>query len=218
MQNYQDKPDAYFAHARQDIAPLLPARTGDVLEIGCGSGATLAWLRAKHAARRTVGVEISAQAATVARGVADEVHCLDFERDGLPGPSQQFDLVLCLDVLEHMVNPWGVVARLVELHLAPGGTLIVSVPNVRHYSVVLPLLASADWRYQEAGILDRTHLRFFTRKTAQELLRHSRLAPVQVLKKVWEPTSRKGVFNLLTMGMLNDFVTYQHLVSAKARE
>lgn len=218
MQSYTDKSVDYFAHARKEIAPLLPPQCGRVLEIGCGSGATLGWLRRHKGASHTVGVEIFEAAAQSARAHADEVYCLDFERAELPMECSQFDVILCLDVLEHMVNPWQVVDRLVSRHLAPGGTLIVSLPNVRHYSVVLPLLFQGRWDYQDAGLLDRTHLRFFTRDTAIHLLSHVQLEPVHCRGAGFDWPSRKGICNALTGGVFRELLTYQYLLSARKKD
>ncbi|WP_114969826.1 class I SAM-dependent methyltransferase [Rhodoferax ferrireducens] len=214
MQSYINKSEDYFAHARKEIAPLLPQQCGRVLEIGCGSGATLGWLRRDQRASFTVGVEISEAAAQRARVHADEVYCLDFERVELPSESTKFDVILCLDVLEHMVNPWLVVDRLVAQHLVPGGSLIVSLPNVRHYSVVLPLLFRGRWEYQDAGLLDRTHLRFFTRDTASRLLSHVELGPVHCRGTGFNWPSRKGILNTLTAGVFQELLTYQYYLTA----
>ena len=214
MQSYIDKSDDYFAHARKEIVPLLPPGCPRVLELGCGSGATLAWLRQTNRASHTVGVEISAAAAAIAKRSVDEVYCLDFERDEIKMDDKQFDLVLCLDVLEHLVDPWTVLDRLVSQYLAVGGTLIVSVPNVRHYGVVLPLLLAGRWEYADAGILDRTHLRFFTRNSAIQLLTHSQLAAPSCIATGFDGFSRKGIFNALTLGFFREFVTYQYFLAA----
>lgn len=214
MQSYTDKSEDYFAHARKEIAPLLPQQCGRVLEIGCGSGATLGWLRRDQRASFTVGVEISEAAAQNAIVHADEVYCLDFERVELPSRNTKFDVILCLDVLEHMVNPWLMVDRLVTQHLMPGGTLIVSLPNVRHYSVVLPLLFRGRWDYQDAGLLDRTHLRFFTRDTAICLLSHPALGTVRCRGTGFDWPSRKGIFNTLTGGVFQELLTYQYYLTA----
>lgn len=218
MQSYSDKTADYFAHARKEITPLLPSQPGRVLEIGCGSGATLGWLRRDRRAIHTVGVEISEAAADTARVHAHEVYCLDFERVELEGRDCQFNLILCLDVLEHMVNPWHVIDRLVSQYLAPGGSLIVSLPNVRHHSVVLPLLFGGRWEYQEAGLLDRTHLRFFTRDTAIDLLTHRHLDSVHCIGSGFEWPSRKGVFNALTAGVFRELLTYQYLLTARKKD
>lgn len=215
MQSYQDKSDDYFAHARKEILPLLPQHCGRVLELGCGSGATLGWLRQTQKASYTVGIEIAEGAAAAARAHADEVHWADFERSDVALAGEKFNVILCLDVLEHMVDPWSVVDRLVSAYLADGGTLIASVPNVRHYSVVLPLLFGGRWDYADAGLLDRTHLRFFTRGTAQALLSHAQLGDVACMTTGFDGVSKKRVFNTLTQGIFQDLITYQYYLAAR---
>ena len=213
MQSYAAKSGDYFAHARTEIQPMLPKNCNRVLEVGCGSGATLGWLRQNHQAVHTVGVEIAETAAETARSFADEVHCIDFERHDLPGSPQKFDLILCLDVLEHMVDPWTVVGRLATQYLEVGGTLLVSLPNVRHYSVVLPLLFGGRWEYEDAGLLDRTHLRFFTKASARALLSHPQLGPVSYTASGFENWSVKSALNAVTLGVFQELITYQHFLS-----
>jgi 2-polyprenyl-3-methyl-5-hydroxy-6-metoxy-1,4-benzoquinol methylase len=215
MQSYSDKSIDYFAHARKEILPLLPQHCGRVLELGCGSGATLGWLKQIQKAATTVGIEIAESAAMTAKKHADEVYWADFERDDVSIPNRQFDVILCLDVLEHMVNPWGVVDRLVSQYLKAGGTLIASVPNVRHFSVVLPLLLGGKWDYADAGLLDRTHLRFFTRDSARQLLVHPQLAAASCSATGFDGWSKKRLLNALTFGVFQEFVTYQYYLTAR---
>jgi SAM-dependent methyltransferase len=186
----------YYAFVRREIRPLLPPRADRVLEIGCGQGGTLAWLKSSGIARRTTGIEIDAAAAVLARQRVDSV----IEGDADPAldalPAGAFDLVLCLDVLEHLVDPWRTMARVTRV-LRPGGAVILSVPNVRHYSVTLPLLWSGRWQYEEAGILDRTHLRFFTRTAAAALIRGAGLDPAGQLDTGLEVTRRRELWKPL---------------------
>jgi SAM-dependent methyltransferase len=153
---YRDKAAGYFGHARTEILTLLPEQAGRVLEIGCGAGATMRWLRGVRAVTHASGVELMPDAAAQARAAFDTVTTGSVEAPGnLPdGP---FDLILALDVLEHLADPHDVVARLAGL-LAPAGSLIVS------------LLARGRFRYADEGILDRTHLRFFDEHGARALL------------------------------------------------
>jgi SAM-dependent methyltransferase len=173
---YEGKPVAYFGYARTEIAPLLPAVAGRVLEIGCGSGATMAWLRSIRPVGHAVGIELMPGPAATARAVFDSVATGSIEApDGLAAAAGRFDLILALDVLEHLRDPAAVVALLRD-RLAPDGCLIVSLPNIAHYSVSWPLLVSGRWRYQDEGILDRTHLRFFDEASARQLLEAAPLA------------------------------------------
>jgi SAM-dependent methyltransferase len=214
MNSYSEKPVQYFGYARKEIEVLLPAVLNRALEVGCGSGATLRWLTETKAITNTVGIEISPVAAQLAKEQVQEVYCMNFERDAIPANLGVFDLVLCLDVLEHMVDPWAAVSRLVSNHLQPGGTIIISLPNVRHYSVVFPLLTKGVWPYEDAGLLDRTHLRFFTRSSAMELLSGIGLSHPRYMATGFEKRSLKGILNFLTAGIFQEFVTYQHYLVA----
>ena len=217
MQTYQGKDVPYFNHTRFDILPALPTACGRVLEIGCGAGATLAWLRKRPGTTHTTGVEIFPDAAQRAVEHLDEVHCLDFERQSAPDHWVPFDTILCLDVLEHMVDPWCVLNRLVTYHLRPGGILIVTLPNVRHHTVVLPLLLRGRWEYQEAGIMDRTHLRFFSRASALALMRHPALNAPHCSPIGFEKNTLKRVLNRLTLRCFEEWITPQYLLSARKK-
>jgi SAM-dependent methyltransferase len=214
MQDYQGKTAAYFAAARRDIEPLLPPNAGRVLELGCGTGATLAWLKSGGRAAQTVGIEIFPAAADEARAAVDRVICQDFEHAAAPADLGRFDLILCLDVLEHLVDPWKTLDRLVRDHLVPGGTVVLSVPNIRHHSVLLPLAFKGRWDYADHGPLDRTHLRFFTYASALQLLRHPLLGPPKCVRPGFAAGSGKGIFNALTLGVFREFLAFHYLVSA----
>ncbi len=215
MLTYTDKDAHYFGHVRREVEPALPAQCGRVLELGCGAGATLGWLRQRAGTSQTTGVEIFADAAARAAQQADVVHCLDFEKHPLPYERAEFDTILCLDVLEHMVDPWAVVHRLVTQHLAPGGTLVVTVPNIQHHTVVLPLLLKGRWEYEEAGILDRTHLRFFSRHSAVALVTHSELTAATCTPLSFAQNRLKRAINCATGRLFEGLITPQYLLSAR---
>jgi SAM-dependent methyltransferase len=164
---YSGKADSYFANPRTEIATLLPQRVDRVLEIGCGSGSTMRWLRNQRTLQHAIGIELFSDAAERATSTFDSVLTGDIETMVLP--EDKFDLIIALDVLEHLIDPWSVVARLHSV-LRPDGAIVVSLPNVGHYSVSVPLAMRGKWNYAEDGLLDRTHLRFFTRRTAIDLL------------------------------------------------
>ena len=213
-QQYDDKSAAYFGSARREILPLLPAYSARVLELGCGTGVTLAWLRDIGRAGHTTGIEIHAPAAAQARSQADAVHHLDFENAELPDGTEAFDLVLCLDVLEHFVDPWRAVDRLARRYLRDGGTIVVSVPNIRNFRVLSSLVFLGRWDYVDQGTLDRTHLRFFTRRSARGLLAHPLLGAPRCLPTGIRRGSPKGLLDALTLGIFQEFFAFQYLVAA----
>ncbi len=147
---------------------LAPRR---VLDLGCFCGGTGRWLKRRFPGCEVIGVEMLEQAAALAAKAYDRVHVstleqLDFEKSGiLPGT---FDAIIAADVLEHLYNPWQLLQRIRPL-LSPEGALYVSLPNVRNLKL-LSEIAKGNFDYAGAGILDVTHVRFFTRKTAAQML------------------------------------------------
>jgi len=158
---------SYYGHTRTEIASLLPAQAMRIVDVGCGAGATLRWLRTIYPEAHTIALEGNPALGDELSRNASETHIVDLDRDipELGGP----DLVLFLDILEHLADPAAVLKRFVA-QLGEAATVIVSLPNVAHLSVGLPLLLKGEFTYRDAGILDRTHLRFFDTTSSVELL------------------------------------------------
>jgi SAM-dependent methyltransferase len=208
---YEEKEKNYFAYGRKEILPFLSKGMGTVLEIGCGEGATLELVKRQGYCRTTIGVEYYPEAAAKARGVVDHVFEGDVEHLDLALAENSVDAILCLDVLEHLVEPEKMIQRIHRL-LTPGGILVTSIPNVRHYSVSFRLFFLGEWEYKSAGILDRTHLRFYTKRTAIRLVESSGLRVVAVRANVGP---KLQILNRLTFGMFNSFVETQYLLKAR---
>ncbi len=207
----------YYDTARREIAPHLPARVTRLLDLGCGSGATIGFVRGIRAVSEAYGVEIVPQQAAEAAQVATHVWAgaideADLEARIAPGT---LDLVLCLDVLEHLVDPWAVVRRVTPL-LAPGGRLIVSVPNIRNYRFIWGLLTRGDFHYREFGLLDRTHLRFFVRATAIELATAGGLSLIEARAvQTWKAPDWRWALNALSGQRADELLAKQWLVVAE---
>lgn len=165
----------HWQHLRQDYAPVGLIDMLDVvpergLDVGCFVGATSALIKSRFPGCHMVGIEPLKLAAEVARTRMNVVHaCLmedvDFAAEGYG--AGHFDVIILADVLEHMYNPWGALKRL-KPYLSQHGCILASVPNARNLSV-LSQLAGGRWRYEFAGLLDVTHIRFFTRIEVQEM-------------------------------------------------
>lgn len=215
-QTYEDKPLDYFSRARTDLLKVLPSFSERVLEIGCGSGATLAWMKSQGLAEHTTGIELAPQMAEEAGKNVDELIIGDAEALlGDVAAAPVYDLVLCLDVLEHFVDPWRMIKKISHA-LKQGGVVIASIPNVRHFSVLVPLVFKGRWDYKEAGILDHTHLRFFTKASAARLLQTKDLDVTAVVPNI-QPGSKSYWAKKLSFGLLADFCTVQYLVCAQKR-
>lgn len=161
---------AYFQNRRPEIAALIPAEARRVLEIGCAAGEMGGALKQERPDVEVVGVEVNGDAARLARQKLDAVICGDIEAmEFLPYPLGHFDCITCGDVLEHLRDPEAALRKLLA-YLHPAGCLVCSIPNIRHQSVLLELLVNGRWQYRDEGLLDRTHLRFFTLAEIRALL------------------------------------------------
>jgi 2-polyprenyl-3-methyl-5-hydroxy-6-metoxy-1,4-benzoquinol methylase len=138
-------------------------RGGAVLDVGCASGGLLAALDAEAGHRE--GIELDPVAAAAARAHADAVHVGPV--DEVDVAEAAFDVVVLGDVLEHLPDPHVALER-AQRWLRPDGRLVISLPNVAHWTVRLGLLLGR-WEYRDRGILDDTHLRFFTRSSIEDL-------------------------------------------------
>lgn len=136
-----------------------------LLDVGCSWGRFASEVAAAHGAEAW-GIEPDPETAEVAATRLDRVIVGRFP-DDIPS-GETFDCVTFTDVLEHLVDPVAALAA-ARATLRPGGHVVASIPNVRHRSVLVPLLKAGRFDYVEAGILDRTHLRFFTRATMREM-------------------------------------------------
>jgi len=161
------QPRDYRSAERSDMAAYIPPKARRVLEVGCGEGGFGALLK-NGMGIRVWGVEVDAVAARAASRRLDRVLPGTFDGVRRQLPSRRFDAVVFNDVLEHMEDPGKALRETVRL-LSPGGVVVASVPNVLHLSVLKRLLWDRDWRYEAHGVLDATHLRFFTRRSLVRL-------------------------------------------------
>lgn len=160
---------AYHMKPRTEVMSFLSEPPGTVLDIGCGGGATGKAIKEKFPGTRVVGIEMNPHAAEHARQWLDRVVSARVE-DVEPArdfPGERIDTVLLLDVLEHMYDPWSALAR-IRGWLSPGTRVVASVPNVRNLAT-MSQIAGGRFDYDASGVLDITHLRFFTRATLHDL-------------------------------------------------
>lgn len=155
--------DHYRDYWNAPLLDLVRERPRKVLELGCGGGMLGAKLKERYPGASVTGIDANPAAARLAAGRLDRVivsrlESLDLEAEGLAG--EQFDHAFAADILEHLVNPWGFLVRL-RACLAPRAWVLASIPNVRNLRLIAELL-EGHWRYAERGLLDVTHLRFFT--------------------------------------------------------
>ena len=204
---------SYYKHVRYDVLPLLPQLDGGrFFEVGCGAGDTLAFLKTSGRCSWAGGVELFHSAVEDAR-----TKNIDLVLEGnvsemtLPFEHGSLDVILCLDVLEHLNDPWKVLQELSK-YLKSGGIFICSIPNVRNFRVTMPLIIRGIWEYSNEGILDKTHLRFFTKKSAIALVECSGCRVDKVKATGLEQGSKAYVVNLLTFNMFRPYFEFQYLI------
>lgn len=214
-----EKPAHYYNAPRREMLPFIPNDARRILEIGCGEGrfgAELKRVRAETGITLDVtGVELDGERAEVAKSNLDRVIVANVERDTLGLPIGSFDCIVCNDVLEHLVSPSRVLENLKDL-LTPGGCLVASIPNVRYWGVLKGLLVEGDWRYADEGVLDVTHLRFFTRRSIARMFDESgykceTLVGLNSRVRGW----KFDVLRIMSGGRLNDIQFLQFAVIAR---
>lgn len=161
--------DGYYDHSRSEALDLLPACPSRILDIGCGRGGVSRELKARCPQARSVGLDLFLDPSNDYAAIFDEFAQIDLERDALPVDVSTFDLILLLDVLEHLRDPEALLARLVD-SAQKGCYVLVSLPNFHYYSNLVKIVRSGRFPYDDAGILDRTHVRFFGFEDAKEML------------------------------------------------
>ncbi len=214
----------YFSRTRQDMLGLMDwEKQGlQVLEIGCAMGANLMWLKEHNPAIHCVGIELNPVAAEVAQNFGD-IRSMDVEALDASEWTEKFDYILAGDILEHLQDPWKMVAKLRKF-LKHGGRLIASLPNVLFWGNVFNLLRG-DWKYEDSGILDRTHLRFFTRKSSERMLLEAGFTIEDTVEAVldMDEADQKRVLEIIkvfrTSGIPivddDQFMAYQWVIAAR---
>lgn len=212
---YHRKRPEYFAGARADFVARLPRDvTANVLEVGCGTGATGALALTRGRAGRYVGIELDETSATTAREVLSEVLSGDVEHMELPWMPAAFDALILSEVLEHLIDPWAVLAKLSRV-LRPGALVLASSPNVSHWRVVREL-ALGRFDLADQGVFDRTHVRWFTPATFAEMFETAGFRVEQV-GPVTPFSARTQILSCFTNGRFDHLFMTQIAVEARKR-
>ena len=204
----------YYNYAiRTELIEMLPSVKGRFLEVGCAAGATLEYVKSKGASY-VAGIDINKKAIDLAsqKGL-DLVLVADVEKNELPFADKEFDCIILADVLEHLYNPWETLKKMVR-YLQDDGCVLLSIPNIKYYQVLVKLIFYDEWSYGEAGILDNTHIRFFTLNEIKKLID---FAGLKISEIGWHVDSGRKfkILNALLFNKLHDFSVFQYYVMAK---
>jgi 2-polyprenyl-3-methyl-5-hydroxy-6-metoxy-1,4-benzoquinol methylase len=210
---YQDKPEFYFNQLREELIELIPNKNNNkVLEIGAAGGYLLVELKKRKIASEVVGVDLMHLPNTKQNNPdIDKFIFGNIENMDLNLPENYFDVIICGDVLEHLIDPWSVLSK-IHKFLKAGGVIILSIPNFREFFTLYTIVVKADFAYSEYGILDKTHLRFFCKKNILALLTGTSYKPLSLHSTYISGSMR--TLNKLTFNLFKDFLTKQYLVVA----
>ena len=204
------KLDGYYTQDRQELLKFCPPDLKTILDVGCGAGDFGKMLKSEMQ-REVWGIEISSQAAKEAETKIDKIIIGDIEEDQLDLPTDYFDCIFFNDVLEHLKYPWNVLKQCRPL-LKDEGYIVASIPNVRYYPVIKNLLVNKSWDYADEGVLDKTHFRFFTKKTIEDMFTLCGYHIVGIQGAFECKLSRKfKVLNYLLRNSIND-MRYQRFL------
>jgi len=210
-------PSSYYSD-RNEMLPFIPGDVKRVLDVGCGEGGFGKLLKARDD-MEVWGIEILKEPAQKASQVYDRVVVGDLERDSLDLPEDYFDCLIFNDVLEHFTDPWTVLKKL-KTCLTDDGCVVASIPNVRYFDNLYNLLVKGDWRYTEHGILDITHLRFFTKRSIGDLFASCgyEVAGITGIARKRSKRFTRGVLNLISLNTLSDVRYLQFACVARKRK
>lgn len=222
--------EEYHEKPRTEIVPLLPTHATRSLDIGCGTGITSMMLKEKYPAISLHGIEVQTEAANKARTRLNAVTSHDLQTSALPesfAATGSIDLVLLLDVLEHMYHPWQALQHL-RPSLASNATLVASIPNARCLAF-LDQIASGSFEYAPYGLFDVTHIRFFTLKNIKAMFtdcgyRVTDVMPIEypaammppIVSRSWQHVETKNfLFKHDAIDGFNELFAGQWLVAAQ---
>lgn len=211
-----DKSISYYENQRPEIVSLIPKNIRTILDIGCGEGIFLKNIKDLTRAE-TWGVEMVAELEEKIRENAD--HCLIGKAEDIIGalPDNYFDCITLNDVLEHLLEPTELL-RLIKPKLSTNGVVVASIPNVRFFTNLRALVIDKDWKYNDHGILDSTHFRFFTKISMKRMFEEAGYEVVlqKGLSKLTSPKTK--LFNILTCSFFEDTRYMQYANVAKVRK
>jgi len=205
--NLTNKPNGYYSNVRKDMLKYIPRDVRRTLEFGCGDGGFSELIKDKFGTE-TWAVEIDEKSAKAASEKLDKVINSDAREAIGKLPDNYFDCIIFFDVLEHLVDPYSLLCVL-KTKLTKEGVIVASIPNIRYYRSFVKLVIHGDWDYKDHGILDKTHLRFFTYKSIVKLFNELAFEILEI--EGIHPTSSRTfkLLNMLLLGAIGD-IRYKH--------
>ena len=204
----------YYKKPRVEMVEFIPPSAKTILDVGCGEGCF--GTKIKKSGVEIWGVEIDGRSAAIAQHTLDNVIVGDISEVADSLPSKYFDCIIFNDILEHLIDPYSLLVKM-KAKLSRGGVVVCSMPNVRNFGNLKKLLIEKTWKYEDQGVLDKTHLRFFTEKSIRETFgllgfRIMRLRGINESSPSW----KFKLLNLILFGHLSDTKYLQFVCVATA--
>ncbi|MEG6570381.1 glycosyltransferase [Thermoanaerobacterium thermosaccharolyticum] len=212
---------SYYFFKRPEILNKIPLKARNILDVGCGAGALGLELKNRKDVN-VVGIELNSDIAAIAKNVLDDVIVGDIESLAFDYPEKYFDTIILADVLEHLRDPWSTLTKM-KRYLKDDGIFIVSIPNINHISIILKLLGG-NFEYEDAGLLDKTHLRFFTKNTILQTFRECNLEILNIESVVLNNDYFNNIARIFSdiakqMNISTNYeeegITYQYIITAR---
>ena len=202
LDNLQVKPDDYFIQTRPEMMEFIPKSAERILEVGCATGLFGAQLKRRPGVE-VWGIEYDTESAEIAREKLDMVLAGDIMQLTDHLPDAYFDCVVFNDVLEHLVDPFAVLLK-VKSKLVKKGLIVCSIPNIRFFYTLKNFIIDKQWKYEDAGIMDKTHLRFFTERSIADMFDSLGYTIVELRGINGISSCKFSMVNALSMGYLSD--------------
>ena len=211
----------YQQEPRKELLELIPIknRNGNMLEIGAGAGDTLLYAKENNYAQNIYGVELcKIENSNQTSEIFSNFIIGNIEDLKLPFEKESFNIIICGDVLEHLIDPYTVLNKLKE-YLTDDGVIIASIPNIREFKTMKKIFFQGDFKYEESGILDKTHLRFFTKKNIIELFKNQGFNIIDIISSnkgmAMRYLKRLRIFKLFLQIFFEEFVTVRYFIIAE---
>ena len=198
--------DIIYTSDRKEILPYVPKVKGRILDVGCSTGNFSRLLKDEWGCE-VHGIEVNPKAAEIAAEKIDRVFCGDAV-ELLPDlPDDYYDLITMNDVLEHLVNPYDFLNGLHQ-KISHTGIIFAIVPNIRYHKALAKILYKKEFEYEDEGIFDRTHLRFFTKKSIKRMFDECNYEEIEYFGINSTRSFRPWILNLVTFGGFGNDTRY----------
>lgn len=212
LEDIYDKDKDYYGGIRSEMLQYFPDGGRTMLDVGCGEG--IFGKAAKDMFGLEVwGIDINKSSVEVAKNNLDRAFCDDVSHLMNELPEKFFDAIYFNDVLEHMVDPYTLLKN-IKCKLSAQGTIVASIPNVRYHRVLTQILIKRDFKYEKSGVMDETHMRFFTQKSIERMFANAgyKIISIEPINK--GSSIRPLFYKAITLGLIGSDISYPQIAVA----